>query len=421
MQACCRRGQSYARRSTGSYHACGMRADRARPTVAHDVLTPASPSVRTLVRRDETLAIALAVVLVVVSLVQDYSTAAAIGGGLTCLPLAVRTRAPLAVLATVTGASLVYLSLTETSQAFVSPLLVALYTVAVHGSRRRSLMLATALPAYVGGLVVLFSPAEGSAGRQIVELLSQLGIALAVGEAVRSQRALLGAMRERAERAERDREVETSLRVDEERMRIARDVHDVVAHSIATIATQAAVGAHLGAKEPEKAVALLSSIKEVSTAALHDLRDTVGVLREPNGQAPTSPAPSVRDVAELVRQARSSGLAVVLQMQGSPAALPTAMQIAIYRIVQESLTNVMRHADGAQTTVRIAIVGHEVEVDVTDDGRGTATALSTPGTGSGLIGMRERASSLGGELEAGRAPHGGWRVHTTLPLDQEPA
>jgi signal transduction histidine kinase len=398
-----------------------MRIDPAAPTVGHDVMARASTCARTLVRRDETLAVALAVVLVVATRTQGYSATAGIGAAVLCLPLARRTRWPLGVLAVVAGASAVYLAVTTSSRAFVAPMLVAVYTVAAHGSRRRTLMVAAALPFYAAAMVVLFSPAEGSDPRQFLELVSQLGFGLAVGEAVRSQRALFGAMRERAERAERDREVETSRRIDEERMRIARDVHDVVAHSIATIATQAAVGAHLGAKEPEKAVALLTSIKEVSTAALHDLRHTVGILRDPDGGEPTGPAPSMRDVPDLVRQARSSGLSVVLRMEGSPAALPTPVQIAIYRVVQESLTNVMRHAGGAQATVRIAVAGDEVRVDVTDDGRGTPTAMSTPGSGAGLGGMRERVSSLGGELEAGREPDGGWRVHTILPLDPDPS
>jgi signal transduction histidine kinase len=162
------------------------------------------------------------------------------------------------------------------------------------------------------------------------------------------------------------------------------------------------------------------SIKEVSTHALHDLRHALGVLRDDSGDGTTGPTPSVHDVPGLVQQARDSGLSVVLRMEGSSTALPTALQVAIYRIIQEGVTNVMRHAGGAQATVRIAVRGQEVEVDVTDDGAGAPTASSDSGSGSGLVGMRQRASAMGGELEAGREADGGFRVRAVLPLDREP-
>jgi signal transduction histidine kinase len=376
---------------------------------------------RKLVVHDEPLAIALGAGVTVAGVVQGLGVLGVLGAVLLHVPLARRSRWPLGVLAAVAAASVVYLAFVASTPAFIPAVLVALYTVAANGTRRRTLLVTVGLVPAVCVVALAFAPADGNFGRQILELASQCGIGLAVGEAVRSHRALLGAMRERAERAEHDREREASRRVAEERVRIARDVHDVVAHSIATISTQASVGVHIGMAEPAKAVELLASIKEVSNVAMHDLRHALGVLRRPHDGGPTSPTPSLHDVGELVRQARSAGLPVVLRVEGSPAALPSAVQVAVYRIVQEGLTNVMRHAGGARARVTIAVAGGEVEVEVINDDAGAPTALSTSGTGAGLTGMRERAGALGGALQAGRAPGGGWRVHTTLPLDRTTA
>jgi signal transduction histidine kinase len=375
----------------------------------------------TRLRSDVTLAVVVGVVVAAVFLAEGATWAEAVGGVMLCAPLAWRRRSPLGVLGLVACGVPVYLALADPSPALVPPVLVALYTVAAHGSRRRTVAVAAGLAPYVIAIVVLFSPEEGSDLRQILQFMSQFGFALAVGEAVRSQRAFIAAIRERAERAERERELEARRRVGEERVRIARDVHDVVAHSIATISTQASVGVHVGRDEPARAVEVLESIKAVSAQALHDLRHALGVLRDESGDGPTDPTPSVHDVPGLVQRARDSGLSVVLRMEGSSAALPTALQVAIYRIVQEGLTNVMRHASGAQATVRVAVGGHRVEVDVTDDGGGAPTASSDSGSGSGLVGMRQRASAMGGELEAGREADGGFRVRAVLPLDREPA
>lgn len=352
-----------------------------------------------------------------VTAARGFDVATTIGAGVLCVPLARRTRRPSQVALVVSGAAVAYLALTTPTVAFLPPLLLALYSIAANGTRRGTLRAAAAVVPYAVTVALVFTPVSGTDLAQVLQLISQLGFSLALGEAVRTQRALLAAVRERAERAERERELETRRRVDEERVRIARDVHDVVSHSIATIATQAAVGVHLGADEPERLLELLGSIKEVSAAAMHDVRHAVGLLRTPDGGEPIRPTPSVDDVADLVRQARESGLTVVLRMEGSPAALPTAVQVTSYRIVQEALTNVMRHAAGAEATVRIAIGGGRVQIEVTDDGARRATTPSPPGQGAGLTGMRERAAALSGTFQAGRLDDGGWGVRTTLPLD----
>ena len=204
-------------------------------------------------------------------------------------------------------------------------------------------------------------------------------------------------------------------------MRIAREVHDVIAHSIATISTQASVGVHVGRQEPERAVEVLESIKRISVQALHDLRHALGALREAAEDGPTAPTPQLNDVTELVQQARDSGLSVTLRMAGPSTSLPSALQTTSYRIVQEGLTNVMRHADGAHATVLISVNDTDMVIDVSDNGKGHPTAASRLGSGMGLVGLRERASAMGGDLHAGRDEDGGFRVHVTLPLEREPA
>jgi signal transduction histidine kinase len=372
-------------------------------------------------RRDGTLAVGLAIAMLGVSLLLGSSWLESAACGALAVPLWWRRRWPMGVLVTVTGAIVVYVLSGDPSPFFRPPLLVALYTVAAHGTRRRTLAVAAGTPLAAMALVAISSPDGGSFGGQSLEIFSQLGFALAVGEAVRSQKAFVAATRERAERAERDRELEARRRVDEERVRIAREVHDVIAHSVATISTQASVGVHVGRQEPERAVEALESIKRISVQALHDLRHALGALRDAADDGPIAPTPQLADLTELVQGARDAGLSVTLRMAGPAATLPSALQTTTYRIVQEGLTNVMRHAGGAHATVLISVDGDGMVIDVSDDGQGQPTAASRLGSRTGLVGLRERASAMGGDLHAGRRPDGGFRVHVTLPLEREPA
>jgi signal transduction histidine kinase len=384
------------------------------------VRPPLAASVRALARHDGAIALAIGALGAVGGIVQRGSWWEVLGAAAVAAPLVWRRRWPPGVLAAVAGATVAYLALIEPSPAVLPAVFVALYTVAAHGSRGRTLAVAALVPPVALLVTWGFPHDEGTYVGQVAELTSQLGIALAIGEVVRSRRALLAALRERAERAERDRELEARRRVDEERVRIARDVHDLVAHSIATISTQAAVGAHVGRDEPARAVEVLESIKEVSGQALHDLRHALGVLREPaDGGGPTAPTPALRDVPELVQRARDAGVAVTLRMEGPAGSLPGPVQLASYRIIQEGLTNVMRHAGGARATVRIAVGDDQLRLEVSDDGSGVPTTLSGAGSGSGLVGMRERAAAMGGALEARRDADGGFRVQAVLPLEGE--
>ncbi|HEV8555694.1 MAG TPA: sensor histidine kinase [Actinophytocola sp.] len=227
------------------------------------------------------------------------------------------------------------------------------------------------------------------------------GMAVAAGAALAARRNSLAARREQAE--ERSRRL-----AEEERLRIAREVHDVVAHSLAMINVQAGVGAHVADRRPEEAKQALLAIKAASHTALEDLRATLAVLRSGEGRAP---APSLTRLADLTEATTAAGLPV--QVEGEPGELPAPVDSAAYRIVQESLTNAVRHAKAVTgVTVRFARADGSIEIMVDDDGTGSVE----PGSGNGLRGMRERAEALGGTLSAGPRAEGGFQVRARLPL-----
>jgi signal transduction histidine kinase len=201
-------------------------------------------------------------------------------------------------------------------------------------------------------------------------------------------------------------------------MRIARELHDVVSHSIGVISVQAGVAAHLLERRPDKAGKALATIRQASDEALDELHAMLGVLRQPDGDAPLSPAPGLAQLGALVAQAQAAGLEVQVDAEGA-ANLPPAVDLAGYRIVQESLTNVVRHAGATRATVTVAADGDTLLVEVSDDGTGAPAAGNGNGNGNGtrqgIVGMRERARALGGTLEAGPRPEGGFRVSARLP------
>ncbi|NGN70138.1 sensor histidine kinase, partial [Streptomyces sp. A7024] len=216
-------------------------------------------------------------------------------------------------------------------------------------------------------------------------------------------------------------EEEARRRATEERLRIARELHDVVGHNISMINVQAGAALHRLKKtaDPEDtSVQALTEIKASSKETLRELRATLGVLRQVDEAAPTAPPPGVERLEELAAGARRAGLAVTVETAGAPRPLPAEVDLAAYRIVQESLTNVTRHARGATTaTIRLRYGPDELDLSVTDDGRGPAGYAE--GTGSGVTGMRERARLLGGQLTAGPRPDGGpgFVVEATLPYE----
>jgi signal transduction histidine kinase len=243
------------------------------------------------------------------------------------------------------------------------------------------------------------------------------GMAATAGDAIRSRRAFVQAVQERAERAERTREEEARRRVAEERLRIARDLHDVVAHHIALVNVQAGVAAHVMDKRPDQAKEALSHVREASRSALNELRATVGLLRQSGDpEAPTEPAPGLDRLDELVGTFRSAGQRVEVARADQGTALPAAVGLAAYRIIQEALTNVRKHAGAeAKAEVSVVRVGPHLEITVLDDGTGEAQRPADGG-GHGLLGMRERVTALRGTLTTGPRYGGGFRVHAILPV-----
>ncbi|MBL1087199.1 sensor histidine kinase [Streptomyces actinomycinicus] len=331
--------------------------------------------------------------------------------------LVFRRRYPRAVLAVTGTVSLVECVTGDPRTPVVMAAVIALYTVASTTDRpttwRLGLLTTTALTAaaMLGGPLPWYA-------QENLAVLAWTGIGATAGDAVRSRRAVLQAVRDRAERAERTREEEARRRVAEERLRIARDLHDVVAHHIALVNVQAGVAAHVMDKRPDQAKEALAHVRTASRSALDELRATVGLLRQSGDpEAPTEPAPGLSRLEELADTFRSAGLPVAVARTDEGTELPAAVDLAAYRIVQEALTNVRKHAGpGARAEVSVVRVGADIEVTVLDDGPGEATAPESGG-GHGLLGMRERVAALGGTLTTGPRHGAGFRVHAILPVD----
>jgi signal transduction histidine kinase len=235
----------------------------------------------------------------------------------------------------------------------------------------------------------------------------------AVGAYVAARRHWLAAESDRAARAEQALEEETRRRVDAERMRIARELHDVVAHSMAMINVQATAAGMQLATDPASAAEAIQAIRRASKSGLRELRTILEVLRQVDGGSPT--VPDLRAIAALVEATSAAGTPTTLESAGPPVTLPPPVTLAAYRIVQESLTNVVRHAGRVAATVCLRQDGGYLYVDVVNDG-GTTPAAFSDGTGAGLAGMRERVAALGGTLDAGPRTCGGFAVHARLPV-----
>lgn len=268
--------------------------------------------------------------------------------------------------------------------------------------------------ASVGGSWIATVVAAVALGREdwtpgrIAAITLGILIVFGIGEGMRSRRDRFAEYRRLASQREQSE-------VQAERVRIARELHDVLAHSLSQINVQAGVGLHLMDRQPEKAAEALASIKETSKTALDEVRAVLGALRSEGGDAPLVPEPGLDRLPALVAAIR--GVEVTLEDRVGTASKP--VQLALFRIVQESLTNVTRHADATHATVRLWIEDGAYRVEVTDDGSGPTTLASETG-GRGLLGMRERAELLGGHLSAGPAEAGGFRVSATIPREGKP-
>jgi signal transduction histidine kinase len=341
-------------------------------------------------------------------------------GALISAALVFRRKWPRGVLGFTTAGTALYLALGGVRGPLLLVTMVAIYTVALESSRRVTVTIAscTAVVLAVSGVAFgerwWLSPV-------IVSSVAQTGLAAAVGEAVRSKRAYVAAIEERAHRAERTREEEAARRVMEERLRIARELHDVLAHHVALINVQAGVASHVLETEPDQAREALAHIRQAGRSALEELRTTVGLLRQPNtrpdqedAETAPEPVPGLDRLPQLIASFTATGLRIEQHVEGRPRELPATVDLAGYRIVQEALTNVRKHAPGATAVVRLAYLPGQFRVEVTDTGT-SAPQHAAAGTGHGLLGMRERALSVGGVFSADAEPDSGFRVTAVLP------
>jgi signal transduction histidine kinase len=245
-----------------------------------------------------------------------------------------------------------------------------------------------------------------------------LAVAWSLGNSMYARRIYANELELRNQELRRTRDELARAVVSEERLRIARELHDIVAHSLSMIAVQSGVGAHVIDSKPEEAKRSLQTIEEASKSALTEIRRVLGMLRQNGTDGPLDPAPRLRDVGALIEHIGATGPQIELQLYGDISALPPGADLTGFRVVQEAVTNVVKHANCVQARVVITRSPTELRVEVTDDGNGAPTSSSSDG--HGLIGMRERVEMFGGEFEAGSLPDGGFRVGARIPLEQTP-
>jgi len=299
------------------------------------------------------------------------------------------------------------------------PVFVLTFGITLHSSRRNALV---ALFASAGAmtLALALQPAEVASLSAWIE--SELGILVAwlAAENIRHRRSRWAELKARAERLERERGEAARRAVTEERLRIARELHDVIAHSMSVVAVQSAVGNHVIDTQPQQARQALAAIEATSRSALTEMRRLLGVLRQ-EGETVGSlaPAPGLSDLTSLVTQVQDAGLQVWIHVDGQRGPVPSGVDMSAYRIIQEALTNVIKHAASPRAGVTICYGADSVTVEITNEGPakpGAAVASDQVETGHGIIGMRERVAVFGGEFAAGPQPGGGFRVRARLPI-----
>lgn len=344
-----------------------------------------------------------------------------VAGAATTLPIAFRRRWPLGVAvvlaAVVAGQEALNGDLTENSITPLFTLPMAVYTLAAYTDRRRALIGLGAVITLIW-LDVLLSNHGGSADFLFTALL--VGGPWLVGRIVAARGELAMELRDKADRLEREQEKQSQLAVAHERARIARELHDVVAHNVSVMVVQAAAARRMIDHDSSKAKEALGSVEQTGRSALKEMRRMVGMLGQADEGLALAPQPSVDELEWLVERARQAGLEVELTIEGEKKRLESGVDLSAFRIVQEALTNTLKHAGPARAHVTLRYGEHDVEVDVSDNGRGVpASAGNGAVIGQGLVGMRERVAMLGGEIEAGYRKDGGFAVHAKLPLERE--
>jgi signal transduction histidine kinase len=332
------------------------------------------------------------------------------------LPLVARRRFPGTVLGICVATGVTFAALFMPPFVLGPAMLVAVYSVAAYGRRWGSL--AGLVVAELGLAAIWLTPAMLERSTFLL-FMGVIAVAWVLGHFVGDRQVYAAQLEERTAELEQAREELARRAVTEERLRLARELHDVVAHAMSVIAVQSGVGAHVAASRPEEVGKALAAIEATSRGALDELRRLLGVLRQDSEpQASLTPVPGLANLDRLLAEVGKAGLAVRVRVEGTPLQLPAGVDLSAYRIVQEALTNVAKHAGPAHAQVTIGYRDQDVTVEVTDDGRGGVTPVGDGrgGTGHGLIGMRERVAAFNGHLEVGPRPGGGFRVAARLPL-----
>ncbi|TQE34010.1 sensor histidine kinase [Streptomyces ipomoeae] len=345
---------------------------------------------------------------------------------LLCLVIALRRRMPekMLVLATVAGVAQLVLDVPRMPADFA--MLVIIYTVAANGARWASrFALAGALCASSLAQMRWSEDRAGTVGNVALAVVLTVPFVLAwvLGDSLRTRRAYFAQLEERAARLEREREAQAKVAVAAERARIARELHDVVAHNVSVMVVQADGAAYVLDAAPDQAKKALETISSTGRQALAEMRRLLGVLRTGEHQEGGEyvPQPDVEQIDDLVEQCRTAGLPVDFKVEGTPRPLPSGVELTAYRIVQEALTNTRKHGGpNAGASVRLVYFDDGLGLLVEDDGKGAPHELyeegGADGRGHGLIGMRERVGMVGGTLDAGPRPGGGFRISALLPL-----
>jgi signal transduction histidine kinase len=375
---------------------------------------------------------AVAVLLALVFLVGSTRPAYGIPLGVAYLlalistvPVAVRRLWPLPVLGVVLAGSVAAMAIGTGKDPSVAVAYV-LYLVALRYPRRLSaavlagVLALTAAGTAAGGAALDHNQASTVAARFVGSAVV-LTAAWVIGVAVRQQRAYTAGLREQAERWVQAQLAEGRRAATEERLRIARELHDVVAHSLSLIAVQAGVGHYVAGARPEEAERALASIEGTSRDALREMRRLLGVLRDDSAGTDLSPAHGLADVGQLVTGTAEAGVRVQLEIRGTQRPVPPGVDLAAYRIIQEALTNVVKHARTTASRVLVTYADDAMDLEITDDGAGAPAGAVAASAGHGIAGMAERASVFGGELHAGPLPGRGFRVSARLPLDSSTA
>jgi signal transduction histidine kinase len=341
--------------------------------------------------------------------------------GAAALVLAVRRRYPIAVLALSLTCVVAYTLLGYVNGTALLDVMIALYTAASLTPTRQALTAGAVTLVALLAATAAFNP-FGPLGGGFFLIPGEVAAAMSLGIAFRSRRAYLRSVEERAEEAERTRDDEAARRVDAERLRIARELHDAVAHTLSMINVQAGAAAHVARQHPDQALETLEAIRVASKEGLREMRSILNVLRQADEAEATQPAPGLAMLDTLVSTANRAGLSTTVRVEGTPRRLPATVDLAAYRIIQESLTNAVRHAGPATATVRLGWNEQGLRVEVSDSGSGAGAATTGEaadaalgGPGHGLVGMRERAAAVGGTFEAGRSRDGGYMVCAELP------